>query len=261
MGRTHEALLQAEEQYRKFFQPVLGKGPHVKPSQVSSATRTRTDVVPTPRLAIQPKFIEYYDDLKTNLAARYPNGSVKTILFSATYHGVGCSTTAVNFAAALSKDPELKVLLAEVNLRTPSPHKVYKAASSLKLKDLLAGNTLQPMQFKRVMPWNFYVMTSGGNHKEPLRLLESGRFGQILKAVRHRFDFVILDGPPVLHFAESRVLSRMVDGTVLVIHSGGTRREVAMRAKQQLEDAGAKILGVILNKRRYYIPEWIYRRL
>ena len=261
MGRTHEALLQAEEQYRKFFQPVSGKGPRVKPSQVRSATRTRTDVVPTPLLPKAPKFIEYYNDLKTNLAARYPNGSIKTILFSATYHGVGCSTTSVNFAAALAKDPEIKVVLAEVNLRTPSPHKVYKAVSSLKLKDFLTGNTPQPMQFKRAMPWNFYVLTYGGNHTEPLRLLESARFGQIVKALRERFDFVVLDGPPVPHFAEFRVLSRMVDGTVLVVHSGETRREAALRAKQQLEDAGAKILGVILNKRRYYIPEWIYKRL
>ena len=261
MGRTHEALLQAEEQYRKGFQTGSDKGSSVKLAQVRAAAPTRTDAVPTPRLAMAPKFIEYYDDLKTSLAARYPNGSIKTILFSGTYHGVGCSTTSVNFAATLAKDSELRVLLAEVNLRTPSPHKVYKAASSVKLKDLLTGNTLQPMQFKRVMPWNFYVMTSGGNHAEPLRLLESGRFGQILKAVRHRFDFVILDGPPVPHFAEFRVLSRMVDGTVLVVHSGGTRRDVALRAKQQLEDAGAKILGVILNKRRYYIPECIYKRL
>ncbi|MFB3123892.1 MAG: cobalamin biosynthesis protein CobQ, partial [Candidatus Binatia bacterium] len=71
----------------------------------------------------------------------------------------------------------------------------------------------------------------------------------------------VLDAPSVHGFAECRVLCAKVDGVVLVVESGRTRRQVAFNAKKQLEEAGGKLLGVVLNKRRYYIPEFIYRWL
>ena len=56
-------------------------------------------------------------------------------------------------------------------------------------------------------------------------------------------------------------MSKKVDGVILVVESGRTRRPTAIKAKKELEQAGAKIIGVILNRRKYYIPEWIYKRL
>jgi Mrp family chromosome partitioning ATPase len=79
--------------------------------------------------------------------------------------------------------------------------------------------------------------------------------------MREQFDYVILDGPPLPRFSEIRVICAKVDGVVLVVKAGKTKREVALRAKKELEDAGGKILGVVINRRRFYIPEWIYKRL
>jgi Mrp family chromosome partitioning ATPase len=79
--------------------------------------------------------------------------------------------------------------------------------------------------------------------------------------MRDKFDYVILDAPPVPAFPECLVLCAKVDGVVLVVESGKTRRQVALRARKQVEEVGGKVLGVVLNKRKYYIPEWIYRRL
>ena len=62
-------------------------------------------------------------------------------------------------------------------------------------------------------------------------------------------------------FRKHRVLCTKVDGVVLVIEAGKTREQVAVRAKKELEEAGGKVLGVVLNKRKYHIPEWIYKRL
>ncbi len=77
--------------------------------------------------------------------------------------------------------------------------------------------------------------------------------------MRDSYDYVVLDAPPVHGSPECRVLCAKVDGVVLVIESGKTTRSVALSAKKQLEDAGGKLLGVILNKKKNYIPEFIYR--
>ncbi len=112
-----------------------------------------------------------------------------------------------------------------------------------------------------VGPGNLYVIPCGGPHAEPLPVLQSNGFDLFLKRMRDSYDFVILDAPPIHGFAETRVLCPKVDGVILVIESGKTRRQVAFSAKKQLEKAGAKLLGVVVNKRKYYIPEFIYRRL
>ena len=92
-------------------------------------------------------------------------------------------------------------------------------------------------------------------------LFESGRFDRFLKKVRESFDYIILDAPPVPRFPECRVLCTKADGVILVLEAGNVRRHVALRAKRTLEEAGARLLGVVLNRRKYYIPEWIYNRL
>jgi Mrp family chromosome partitioning ATPase len=79
--------------------------------------------------------------------------------------------------------------------------------------------------------------------------------------MRTEFDYVFLDGPPLNGCSGSKAICGKVDGVVLVIESGRTRKQVAMRAKRDVVEAGGRILGVVLNKRRYHIPEWVYRKL
>jgi Mrp family chromosome partitioning ATPase len=110
-------------------------------------------------------------------------------------------------------------------------------------------------------PSYLFVLATGGNYVGPVGLFESKRFDTFLENVREEFDYVILDSAPLPSFAEARVLCEKVDGVVLVVESGKIRRQVALRAKKELEDAGAQILGVVLNKRKYHIPEWLYKRL
>ena len=86
-------------------------------------------------------------------------------------------------------------------------------------------------------------------------------FDLFLKTMGEKFDYIILDAPPVPKFSECWVLCTKVDGVILVLEAGKTRRQVALRAKKALEEAGGRLLGVVLNKRKYYIPQAIYNRL
>ncbi len=83
----------------------------------------------------------------------------------------------------------------------------------------------------------------------------------MLSELRDRFDLIVVDSAPLVPFAEGVQLSRKVDGVVLVIRSAATRQSSAQRVLGLLDDAGANVLGSVLNGRRFYIPRVIYDRL
>jgi protein-tyrosine kinase len=248
MGRTHEALEWAEKEYQ---------ANRDVPSSEPSPSRTPKP----PKKASNGLGMERYQDLKTNLLTRYPEGSIKSILFVSTAHGDGASTTAINFATTLARDCQLKVLLIDANLRTPSLHDVFKIDQICGLSDLVANNHRVTSPIKKVGPGKLCVLPCGEKNSAPVALFESNRFDEFLRLVRERYDYVVLDGPPVHVSAECRVLCSKVDGVVLVCEFGKTRRPIALRAKMKLEDAGGRVLGVVLNKKEYYIPNFIYKRL
>jgi len=247
MGKTHEALEQAEKEYgQNFLRPL------------PEALKTP---VGQPSKACTPSDLECYQSLKTNLLGRYPAGTVKAILFAGTSHGDGTSTTAINFATTMARDCQLKVLLVDFNFRTPSLHEVFKIDYSLGLTDVLTNGREVLSNIERVGPGNLHVLPCGENRSMPASLFESSRFDAFLKNAREQFEYVIMDAPPVPSFSESRIICAKVDGVVLVVGSGKTRRQVALRAKKEIEDAGGKVLGLVLNRRKFYIPGWIYKRL
>jgi protein-tyrosine kinase len=205
--------------------------------------------------------LECYQELKTNLLSYHRNQSIKTLLFLGTAHGDGASTTAINFATTLARDGQLNVLLIEANLRNPSLNEVFGVDPDKNLSGFPTDGNKATGGFKKVGPENLYVVTPGAKLSAPLSLFESQRFWEFLKTMRTEFDYVILDGPPLPGFSESKVICSKVDGVVMVVESGKTRKQVALRAKKEIEKAGGTVLGVVLNKRKFHIPKWIYKRL
>ena len=248
MGKTHEALERAEKEYRK------------KIIKMPTDSQKGLIVEGSKRLPIQTSSDQYHK-VKGNLITCFPEGSIKTILMVGTAEGNGTSSTAIGFATTLARDCRLKVLLIDANLRSPSLHEFFKIERNLGLSNILAEKIEDKDLFKRVGHGNLYIIPCGKNCAGPLSIFESDRFEEKLKMMSESFDCVILDAPPVNKSVETKVMSKKVDGVILVIESGRTRRPVAINAKKELEEAGANIIGVILNRRKHYIPEWIYKRL
>jgi len=233
--------------------------------------------------------IERYEDLTANLLARYvrdktryARDKVRTIMFTSCALEDGVTTTAVNFAAALSRDPNNKVLLLGANLRSPNVHTLMgqqvenKEESQLALKsnqmrsllDLAAINSevldatkSEMFSLAKIEHQNFCVLPCGDWRSRPVNVFGSQQFTQFMEIMQERFDYVIVDAPPVQGFPETLLLASKVDGVVLVVNSGKTRRQAAIRAKKKLVETGGRLLGVVLNKRKYYIPDFIYQRL
>jgi len=202
----------------------------------------------------------YYEELKANFLALHAERPKKTILFSGTVNGDGASTLAANFSKTLARDPELKVLLIDANLRNPSLHNTFSINHTASLATLLeqAVPGQSPFRFEQ---GQVNVLPSGGKYSDPTSIFASREFSEFLREMQRTFEFIVFDGPPVFRASETRLLASKVDATILVIRSGKTRKQIAYRAIQELENAGGKVLGTVLNRRQYYIPDWLYKWL
>lgn len=203
---------------------------------------------------------EQYDTIKSNLLSRYDAEKLKTMVFTSTGYGEGTSTTALNVAAALAVDPWRSVLLIDADIRKPCLHEVFNVDLANGLSDFLSADKIIEPHSNKIGN-NFYFFTSGLMGKRALGRFESDRFEKLLEAMKDRFDYVILDCPPISKFPETRTIARKAAGVVLVVNCGQTRQCVAMRARKELTEAGANLLGVVLNRRKYHIPNWLYKRL
>jgi capsular exopolysaccharide synthesis family protein len=250
MGRTHEALLRAERELEKRKGTMTGE-----------TLSREVPLVPTPLRMHNGNAIEWYRGLKNNLLALWENGSKKTLMFVGTTPGDGVTTTGLNFAIVLAKDTKKKVLFIDTNVRTPAIHHICKMNASPGVTDLTSDLENVMTSIKRIGPGDLYVLPCGGNRSNPVSFFESPLFSEFMKAMRIRFDYIIIDSPPASRFLESRIFCSHVDGVILVIKYSKTRRQAAISVKKDLEEAGANILGVVVNRMRFYIPEWIYRRL
>jgi capsular exopolysaccharide synthesis family protein len=250
MGRTHEALLKAERELER-KQGVIPK----------KAAIRDVPFVPTPLRMHNGDCIEWYRGLKNNLLALWKNSSKKTLMFAGIAPGDGVTTTGLNFAIVLAKDTKKKVLLIDTNVRTPAIHHLCRVDSSPGVTDLPSDLQKVIANIKKFGTGELFILPCGENRSDPISFFESHLFSQFMNSMRSQYDYIIIDTPAVSRFLESRVFCTLVDGVVLVIKYSKTRQQAAISVKKELEEAGANILGVVVNRMRFYIPEWLYRRL
>ena len=205
---------------------------------------------------------EHYEILKANLWARYSETTMQIILFVGAGAKCGTSTAAANFAALLAQEPGAKVLLIDANLRS-SERDTSLSTNYLDTAprvSLVSGAPQSPV-YPVPGSSNLYLLPSGTKCSMPLSLFQPSAFDKFLRTARERFQYVVIDAPPLQGYPESLVLSGKADGVILVVEAEKTRKQNALWAKQQIESAGGRLLGVVLNKRKYYIPKWLYERI
>ena len=248
MGKTFEALERAEKEFQKIQH------------------NTAVEIEEKKLLTSEKKqrifdSSDEFSDLMNKLSSRYSNLALRTLLFTGATHEAGVTKTAIKFAKALVKASYHKVLIIEANLRTPSFQKLFSQDPIKGVSGSLVDDGLKIFKFKNVGNGNLFAFTFSGNRSNANNYLETQRLNKVIEISKKKFDYIILDAAPIGVCPESQALCSLADGVLMVIESGKTRRRVAQRAKKELEDAGGKLLGVVLNKRKYYIPKWIYNRL
>jgi len=197
---------------------------------------------------------EEYQKLRASLISIAVPSGLHTVLVTAPNHGEGATTVAVGLACALGRERESRVLLVEGNWRTPSFRSVLPLTNDAGLTDTVAGRTAPEAMATRIEELNISVVPAGDTGGQAIEL---DIVDTLLARLRSQFDFIVVDGPPVNSYADASVLATKVDGVILVVEADQTPVVEAENAKRQLGKVGARILGVVLNRRRSYIPAWI----
>lgn len=212
-------------------------------------------------------FSDDYERLKSKLLNLCKERAVKTIMLTSCNEGDGVSTTAHNLATALASGYMTKVLLVDLNPNMRNANTSKSGASNDILSLIENVKSLPKQQDDHLpntlsaTPGEIFVVASKPGLVCSSNLVQSESFKNLIDLFKAQFDYVILDAPPVSASSGCLALGAQVDGVVLVLRSEHTRQGVAKNAREQLEDAGAKMLGAIINMKKYYIPAFIYRRL
>jgi len=197
---------------------------------------------------------EFYRRFRTNLKLSDSSASSKVLLISSGAAGDGKTSVAVNLATAIIAEGK-KVLLVDANLRQPSLNKIFPRAQTptdaagspeFGLTNFLMGQCGAEDIIRTGGMEGLNVVDAGQLLPNPAELLGSVQMEQFVGQQKDKYDYVIIDGPPVLLLSDAKILARLVDGTILVFNAGATRRGAALRTIGELKEVNAVIAGCVL---------------
>ena len=190
---------------------------------------------------------EAYRNIRTSILLSFSEKPPKRIAITSPNPVEGKTTTVINTSIALSQTGA-RVLIIDTDMRKPRIHHIFNGENGAGLSNFLSGHANLNSIVKKTEVPNLFYIASGPIPPNPSELLGSNLFKSMMDSLGEKFDHIILDSPPVLGFADSLILSSMVDGVILVVLGGKTPRETLQRAKEVLYQVNAKILGVVINR-------------
>ncbi len=199
---------------------------------------------------------ESFRNLRTNVKYIVPNIPAKVIAISSALPNEGKSTTAINLSISMAQGGH-RVVLVEGDMRRPKLcNYLNLAKSELGLSTILSGDKKVSIAAVNRVAQQFEetrldLITSGPVPSNPSELLGSPKMTEFLKVLRGMYDYIIFDTPPLLPVTDAAVLASQVDGVILVVHAGKTKKPQFQGCRAAVESVNGRILGVVLNK----IPE------
>lgn len=186
------------------------------------------------------------------------NRDVHTILVTSSNRGEGKTVTATGMAFSLANHGNAQVLLVDGNFAAPTLHEHFSIPRQPGLSEFLTSDigledVACPTDDPRIM-----ILPNGDSRLTLFDITRAQPFVQRLASLKGKFDYVIWDGSAVFSSSDASIVASLFDGVLLVVECERTRWEVVQDAKERLTKAGGKLLGVALNRRRYYIPKAIY---
>lgn len=190
---------------------------------------------------------EAYRTLRTNILFSKPDQPIKILLVTSSGPKEGKSTTVANLAITFAQMGN-KTLIIDADLRRPIQHRLFNFNKAVGLTNLLIGEkTMQQAIHPVVGLPNLYLLNCGILPPNPAELLGSMAMRELLLKLRSEYNIVLIDTPPTLAVTDASILAPSVDAVLLLVRSGVTVREAALRAKEQLQRVGATVIGVVLN--------------
>ena len=191
---------------------------------------------------------ESFRSLRTSVLLSTAPRPPQTLLVTSAQMGEGKTSTATNLAMSFAQR-QGPVLIIDADMRRPSVAKTLGVGNEKGLSSFLTGaHSLDDVliQYERIP--NLWILPAGPRPPDPAELISSHMMDATLKDLLKRFTQIVIDSPPLLLVTDAVILSAMVDGVILVVSSGTTARGALSRAHRILENAGSRVLGMVLNK-------------
>jgi capsular exopolysaccharide synthesis family protein len=200
---------------------------------------------------------EQYKTIRTNINFSSVDQKMRSVMITSTGPGEGKSTTSANMAVVFAQEGK-KVLLVDADLRKPTAHYTFNVNNTFGFTSVLTRQKELEDAVNQTNVENLDLLTCGPIPPNPAELLSSKAMSRFLTSVYEEYDMVIFDTPPVLAVTDAQVLANQCDGTILVVSSGTTEVDKATKAKELLDSAKAKLLGVVLNNREMKDTNYYY---
>ncbi len=202
---------------------------------------------------------EQYRMLSHNLKTQLDKEGAKVILVSSAVHSEGKTVTATNLALALTEMGNAKVALVDADLRRGRVGEYLGLKKDLPgLSNYLSNGLAVKQAMVRNSVENLVIIPCGELTNNPSGLLGSQKFKTLIAELRNRFDYVIVDSPPIMAVADAGILGRDTDGLLMVIQSGRTPKSVIAHANILFKQAGIKMLGYVLTNVEFQSADYRY---
>jgi polysaccharide biosynthesis transport protein len=204
---------------------------------------------------------EAFKQLRTSMLLSVPGRAPKTVLVTSSQPAEGKTTTSVNLAISLAQTGA-KVVLVDADMRHPRHHKIFGVANQCGLSDILSSQMSDAEILATVdqhAETSLYVLSAGTVPPNPAELLGAEQMRRLLALLGETFTHIVIDSPPMAVFTDSVILSSIVDGVFLVVHSGKCSRDQVRRAKKTFQDMSIRLFGVVLNSARLSSHDEYYR--
>ena len=253
---------------------VLGLVPHIEPKDVQASLKDKykKDIADDtlirearliPNFGPQSILAESFRSLRTNIQSSALDKKIKSIVLTSATPLEGKTSVAANLAIAMAQGG-LRSLLVDADLRKPSIHSMFGLDASPGVTELLLSNydfsetvktvidiMMGDMSMDKIMLTpgidNLHIMTSGTIPLNPAELMQSDKFKGFIEEIHDRYDVILLDSPPLISATDASILAMNADGVLLVYRVGKVARGILKRAKAQLDQVKANIIGVVLN--------------
>jgi len=244
MSKTFEALQKAEKEKM----PLNTKRPNKK--NKTSLTNFNSDV----------RITEELKNMKLYIRSKSGQNNIRTILFTSSIPGEGTSTILVNFAKEIAINGE-SVIVVDTNLRNPTLHKLMNVENIDGIAEIIEEKKPLIETIKKTDTENMQIITHGKQSERTITGFSTNTIKPIIDELKSHADWVLFDSPPIHTYSDAAILANEVDGVIMVVQAEKTKWEVAQSARDKIAKGNTQILGAILNKKQFHIPNLIYKFL
>lgn len=251
-----EGKLQDVEEKRKRKQKISVPSPslYIATAKKGSEIASRVVTYHDPKSPIA----EQYRIIRTNIQRLTPENPPRIIAITSSLHQEGKTTTVVNLAVVMAQDLNKKILLCDCDLRKPMVHKIMGIDSKRGITDIFLHDVDVDSVLYTSKVDNLTILPCGRKPANPSELLGSHKMKELLNKLRSKFDYILIDAPPILAITDAGVLASQVDGIIFAIQAWRTQREAVLRSQLLLTSVHAKILGFVLTNVEHFVPRYLY---